>query len=125
MRKLILLLFVILCVMLVVPVASSQINSTAVRAKVDTEFVANGNQLPAGDYIFTIDNSTNRMRITRVDNRNTTVVFVQERVENSTPPESKLQFQNEGSRLVLHKVWSSRMGHVYDIVHSNDVMELE
>lgn len=125
MSKLLLLLLVILCVMVVVPFASSQINSAAVKARVDTEFVVGDTKLPAGEYVLTIDNSTNRMRINNVDTRNATVVFVQERVDNSTPTENKLKFQNDGQQLVLHKVWSTRTGHVYDILHATDVMELE
>jgi len=125
MNRLLQLLSVILCVMLIVPIAFSQTNSTIARARVDTEFVVGDNQLPAGDYIFTIDSSTNRMRITNTDTRKTAVVFVQERVENSTPVDNKLVFQNDGGQSVLHKVWSSRMGHVYDILHGTDVTELE
>jgi len=124
MSRLSLLLFVILCVMLIVPVASSQVNPL-VTVRVDTDFVVGDAQLPPGEYIFMLDSHTNRVHIINTDTRKTAVVFVQERVENSTPVDNKLVFQNDGGQSVLHKVRSSRMGHVYDILHGTDVTELE
>ena len=124
MSKLLLLFFVILCVMLIVPGASSQVNPL-VSARVDTNFVVGDAQLPAGEYVFTIDSLTNRMRITNTDTRKATVVFVEERVENFAPTEDRLIFQNDGRQSVLHKVRSTRMGHLYDISHNAEVVELE
>ena len=124
MPKSLVLFFVIVCLMLV-PVASSQLNSAAARTSMDTTFFVGDAQLPAGEYVFSFDSSTNRMRITNADTQQTVFVSAQERVEDPTPTENKLKFRNDGGQLVLHKVWLSRTGRQYDILHDSEVIELD
>jgi hypothetical protein len=124
MQKLYLLLFLTIAVMLISP-ASSQINSTAVEAKVDSQFFVGTIQLPAGEYAFTVDAFTHRMRIRNIDTHETISVFVQERTDNSTSVTSKLVFLKNEDGAFLHKVRSEHMPQVYDIVHGTELMELE
>jgi hypothetical protein len=125
MRKLYLLLFLTIAVMLVISPASSQINSTAVEAKVDSQFFVGTTQLPAGEYAFTVDAFTHRMRIRNINTHETISVFVQERTDNSTLMTSKLVFLKNEDGVFLHKVRSEHMPEVYDIMHGTEIMELE
>jgi hypothetical protein len=124
MRKLLMLLFVTVVVMSIVPPVCSQI-STEIRAKVDSNFVVGNIHLTAGEYIFAIDPSSNRMRISNMATRETVYVFVQERSDNSTSITNKLVFQKNGDEMFLHKVWSEPDRSYYDIVHGEELTELQ
>ncbi len=123
MRKLLILLAVVACVLLIAPLASSQILTGTIKSTVDTNFMVGNIQLPAGDYTFSFDTATGRMYIHNVTTLQTVSVFTRDVVETA-PTNDKLVFRQDGNKRVLHQVWSEQAGHVHDIVHGTEVKEL-
>lgn len=123
MRKLCLLFCVTIVAVLIALPAASQQMPAGVRAKIDSGFVVGNMHLPAGEYVFAVDSFTSRMRISNVATLETVFVNVQERIDNSTSDPAKLAFANDKDELFLHKVWQG--GHVYDIMHGTEMVELK
>ena len=123
MRKLIVVAAVMVCVLLIIPRAASQILSGTIKTTVDTNFMVGNIQLPAGEYTFAFDTATSRMYIHNVNTLETVSVFTRDIVE-SAPSNDKLVFRQDGNKRVLHQVWSEQAGHVHDIIHGTEVKEL-
>jgi hypothetical protein len=124
MRKLAILLVVAACVLLIVPLAYSQVLSGTIKSTVDTDFMVGNIQLPPGEYTFSFDTATSRMYIHNVNTLETVSVFTRDIVEHNAPTADKLLFRQDGNKRVLHQVWSEQAGHVHDIVHGTEVKEL-
>lgn len=123
MRKLIVVIALALCVLLIVPSASSQVMTGTIKTTVDTAFMVGNIQLPAGDYTLSFDTATSRMYMHNVNTLETVSVFTRDIVENA-PTTDKLIFRQDGNKRALHQVWSEQAGHVHDIVHGTEVQEL-
>lgn len=124
MRKLLLFGVVTACILLIVPVAFSQVLSGTITTTVDTAFMVGNIQMPAGEYSFSFDSGTSRIYIHSKNGLETVSVFTRDIVNNSAPTENKLVFRQDGKQRVLHQVWSEQAGHVHDIVHGTEVREL-
>jgi hypothetical protein len=123
MRKLAIVIAVMACVLLIVPLASSQMLTGTIKTTVATDFMVGDLALPAGDYTFSFDAATSRMYIHNVNTLETVSVFTRDIVETA-PAKDKLIFREDGKKRVLHQVWSEQAGHVHDIVHGTEVKEL-
>lgn len=123
MRNLIIVVTVVACLLLIVPLASSQILSGTTRTTVNSNFMVGKIQLPAGEYTFAFDTGSSRMYIHNVNTLETVSVFTRDIVETA-PTTDKLIFRQDGNTRVLHQVWSEQAGHVHDIVHGTEVREL-
>ena len=124
MRKILLFGVVTACILLIVPVAFSQMLSGTITTTVDTAFMVGNIQMPAGEYSFSFDSSTSRVYIHNKNTSETVSVFTRDIVDNSVPTENKLVFRQDGKQRVLHQVWSEHAGHVHDIMHGTEVREL-
>ncbi len=125
MRKLLLLLLTILCVLLIVPIAQSQFLSAPVRTAVESDFMVGNIRLPAGEYLFSFDTAGSRMYIRNINTLETVSVGTMDISDSSRPTGNKLVFVQDGQNLVLHRVWSEQAGHVHDIIHGSEVKELK
>jgi hypothetical protein len=124
MKRLVVLIAVAVCVLLIVPVASSQVMTGTIKTHVDADFMVGEIRMPAGDYSFSFDTATSRMYIHNQNTLETVSVFTRDIVNNSTPTQNKLVFRQDGKQRVLHQVWSEQAGHVHEIVHGTEVQEL-
>lgn len=124
MRKVLLLILTVLCMLLIVPMAQSQVATAAIRAVADRDFLVGSIHLPAGEYKFSFNTGTSRMYITNSSTGETVSVFTRDVIDNSEPSENKLVFAQDGKDVVLHRVWSQQAGHVHDIVHGTEIREL-
>jgi hypothetical protein len=125
MRKLLLLLLTILCVLLIVPIAQSQFLSAPVRTTIESDFMVGNIRLPAGEYLFSFDTARSRMYIRNEKTFETVSVGTMDIIDTSGPTGNKLVFVQDGKNVVLHRVWSEQAGHVHDIIHGSEVKELK
>lgn len=125
MRKILLLILTVLCMLLIVPMAQSQVGTAPLRAVVDRDFLVGSIHLPAGEYKFSFNTETSRMYITNARTGESVSVFTRDIIDHSGPPDNKLVFAQDGKDMVLHQVWSERAGHVHDIVHGTEIKELQ
>jgi len=124
MRKLMIVLAVVACILLITSPAQSQQSPGTIRVSINHPFQVGSIQLPAGEYQFMVDSGNNMMHIRNVQTNEGVTVFTHDIVEQSTPTQNKLVFQTVRGKYVLHKVYSTEAGHVHDIVHGTEVMEL-
>lgn len=125
MRKALLLILTVLCILLIVPMAQSQVGTAAIRVVVDHDFSVGSIHLPAGEYRFSFNTETNRVYISNIRTGEGVSVFTRDIIQNPAPAENKLVFQQDGNELMLHQIWSQQAGHVHDIVHGTEVEELQ
>ena len=124
MQKLLILVSVAACVLLIVPLASSQVRTGTITTTVDTDFMVGDILLPAGDYAFSFDTLNSRMYIYNRNTLETVSVFTRDIVDNSTPTGDKLVFRQDGNHRALHEVWSGQADHVHEVVHGTEVLEM-
>jgi hypothetical protein len=125
MRKALLLILTVLCILLIVPMAQSQVGTAAIRVVVDHDFSVGSIHLPAEEYKFSFNTETSRVYIKNVTTGESVSVFTRDIIQNPAPAENKLVFQQDGNELMLHQIWSQQAGHVHDIVHGTEVKELQ
>lgn len=125
MRRALLLILTVLCILLIVPMAQSQVGTAAIRVVVDHDFSVGSIHLPAGEYKFSFNTETSRVYIKNVTTGESVSVFTRDIIQNPAPAENKLVFQQDGNELMLHQIWSQQAGHVHDIVHGTEVKELQ
>jgi len=125
MRRALLLILTVLCILLIVPMAQSQVGTAAIRVVVDHDFSVGSIHLPAGEYRFSFNTETSRVYIKNVTTGESVSVFTRDIIQNPAPAENKLVFQQDGNELMLHQIWSQQAGHVHDIVHGTEVKELQ
>jgi hypothetical protein len=125
MRRALLLILTVLCILLIVPMAQSQVGTAAIRVVVDHDFSVGSIHLPAEEYKFSFNTETSRVYIKNVTTGESVSVFTRDIIQNPAPAENKLVFQQDGNELMLHQIWSQQAGHVHDIVHGTEVKELQ
>lgn len=125
MRKVFLFIVAVLCLLLIVPLAQSQVLSAPVRTTVQQDFYVGNLHMPAGEYVFSFDSSTSRMYIANLDTGERISVFTRDVDQPPGENQDKLVFAKDGDKLVLHRVWSTQAGHVHDLVHGTEVRELK
>ena len=114
MRKVVVVFAAIVCMLMIVPLASSQFTTGTITTSVDKDFMV-GN----------IHTATSRMYVHNKNTLETVSVFTRDIDEkDKAPTADKLVFRQDGDQRALHQVWSEQVGHVHDIVHGTEVKEL-
>ncbi len=115
-----------LALLLVWPAAAQSSWTSKAKASVPFAFVVNGTDLPAGDYRI-MTQSGKMLLIQNVDKPELAVV-VQNRdivlVRGELVKDSKLVFSLNNGKHVLHRIAVAEDGHIHDIIHGEDVVEL-
>ena len=116
----------VLAVLLVWPAAAQSSWTSKAKATVPFAFVVNGTDLPAGDYRVMMQ-SGKMLLIQNVEKPELSVVVMNRDVvltRGELVKDSKLVFSFNNGKHVLHRIAVAEDGHIHDIVHGEDVVEL-
>jgi hypothetical protein len=110
--------------------AVSPAHAQTLRLDVPFDFVVNHTVLPAGEYVIqTYHHVGQHVSITSVKNGTGILSLVADAAPSSLRPrgipESRVVFRRAGDQYVLHQVWTEGLGHFHDLVHGDDVPEIE
>lgn len=129
MRSRILILGVLVCLLLLVVPAVGQATTAAVQTQWQTtvpfEFWVGTDPLPAGEYTILSDPS-NGLIVLRNTSTGHILLRYTRNIEVKAPVEkSELKFMMNDGKHVLHQVWMQGDMHGHDILHGQEVREME